>query len=133
MDPVEGLTVGRLGGTIDDGPDAHARRQYRTRLGDLRAELEEAERFCDQGRAEGLRAQLDSLTAQLAQQFGSRVRARGSAENARKAVTKVLRTQIGKLLDVHTPLGRHLRESLRMGTVCVYSPPTLTTWNVTLD
>lgn len=28
----------------------------------------------------------------------------------------VLRTQIGKLLDVHPDLGRHLRDTVRMGT-----------------
>jgi hypothetical protein len=56
--------------------------------------------------------------------------ARGPAETARKAVTKVLRTQIGKLLDLHPALGQHLMETVRMGTVCVYAPPTRTRWTV---
>jgi hypothetical protein len=42
----------------------------------------------------------------------------------------VLRTQIGKLLDMHPALGRHLRDTVRMGTVCVYAPPAPVEWDV---
>ena len=52
------------------------------------------------------------------------------AETARKAVTKVIRTQIGKLLDLHPALGHHLRATVRMGTVCVYAPPTSMEWDL---
>jgi uncharacterized membrane protein YccC len=96
----------------------------------LRAELDEAEQFADSGRAERLHAELNQLLAQLAVRFGARAQLRGPAETARKAVTKVLRTQIGKLLDVHPTLGRHLRDTVRMGTVCVYAPPTPVEWDV---
>jgi hypothetical protein len=41
-----------------------------------------------------------------------------------------LRTQIGKLLDVHPTLGRHLRDTIRLGKVCVYAPPTPVEWDV---
>lgn len=126
----EGLSVGALGGSIEDGPDQRARREYRGRLDDLRAELEEAERFADTGRAERLRAELDQLAFQLAECFGSRTSVQGPAETARKAVTKVLRTQIGKLLELHPALGRHLRDTVRTGKVCVYAPPTPVPWEV---
>ncbi len=126
----DGLSIGLPGGSLDDAPDERARRAYRERLGDLRAELEEAERYADRGRVERLRAELDQLTAQLAGRFGARIARRGPAETARKAVTKVLRTQIGKLLDAHPALGRHLRDSVRMGTVCVYAPSTTIEWDV---
>jgi hypothetical protein len=126
----EGLSIGPPGGSLDDAPDQRARRAYRARLDDLRAELDEAEQFADTGRAERLRAELDQLLAQLAGRFGARAARRGPAETARKAVTKVLRTQIGKLLDVHPALGRHLRDTIRMGTVCVYAPPTPVAWDV---
>jgi tetratricopeptide (TPR) repeat protein len=125
----EGLSIG-LPGRLDDAPDERARREYRARLDDLRAELEEAESFADTGRAERLRAEQDQLVAQLARRFGTRAACRGPAETARKAVTKVLRTQIGKLLDTHPALGRHLRDAVRMGTVCVYAPPTSVAWEV---
>lgn len=126
-----GLSIGALGGGVDDAPDQEARRAYRERIEDLRAELDEAEQFADSGRAEALRAELEQLMAQLAGRFGSRAPTRGPAETARKAVTKVLRTQIGRLLDVHPALGRHLRDTVRMGTVCVYAPPSTTEWDVT--
>jgi hypothetical protein len=126
----EGLSVGLPGGCIDDGPDQRARREYRARLDDLRTELEEAERFADNGRAERLRAELEELVAELAGCFGTRPTLRGPAETARKAVTKVLRTQIGKLLDLHPALGRHLRDTVRTGKVCVYAPPTPVPWEV---
>jgi hypothetical protein len=128
----EGLSVGSLGGAIEDAPDGRARQEYRRRLDDLKAELEEAESFSDLGRAENLRLEIEELTSQLAQRFGSRSRVSGPAETARKAVTKVLRTQIGKLLEAHPPLGQHLRDSLRMGTTCVYAPQPPTSWEVTL-
>ena len=67
---------------------------------------------------------------ELAGRFGARSARRGPAETARKAVTKVLRMQIGKLLDLHPALGRHLRDTVRLGTVCVYAPATPVDWNV---
>jgi hypothetical protein len=126
----EGLSVGLPGGSLDDAPDPRARREYRTQLDHVRTELDEAERFGDSGRAERLRAERDQLLAQLAGRFSARTPLSGPAEMARKAVTKVLRTQIGKLLDLHPAFGRHLRDTVRMGTVCVYAPPTPVEWDV---
>lgn len=127
---TEGLAIGGPGGAIEDAPDARALHEYRVRLDDLRTELDEAEELCDSGRADRLRDEVDFLVAQLAQRFGSRARTRGPAETARKAVTKVLRTQIGKLLDAHPALGEHLRASVRMGTFCSYAPRTPITWEL---
>jgi hypothetical protein len=124
------LSIGRASDSLDDAPDARARQEYRARLEDLRTELEEAETFADSGRAERLRAELDQLVHQLATRFGTRGQRRGPSETARKAVTKVLRTQLGKLLDLHPSLGRHLTESVRMGTKCVYAPATPIAWQV---
>jgi hypothetical protein len=115
--------ISALGATIDDAPDARARGQYAARVDELRASLEEAERFGDLGRAELLRVELDQLMAELSARFRSRAHGHGPAEAARKAVTKALRTEIGRLLAKHPPLGRHLRQAMRMGTVCVYAPP----------
>jgi hypothetical protein len=124
------LAVGGPGGSLDGAPDERARDEYRARLSELRAELDEAELFADTGRAERVRAELEELTTQLAGRFGGRMALSGPAETARKAVTKVLRTQIGKLLEVHPALGRHLRESVRMGTTCVYAPQPAVEWDV---
>jgi len=129
-DGHEGLSIGALGGSLDDAPDQRARREYRTRVDELRAEADEAEERGDASRAERLREELEDLVAQLARVFGGRAARSGPAETARKAVTKVLRTQIGKLLDVHPALGRHLRDTVRMGTVCVYAPSASIDWEV---
>src|SRR5262249_51229334 len=57
-----------------DGPlpllDDAAKTAYRRRLGDLRAELAEAERCHDLGRAEQAREEIEALTQQLAAAMG---------------------------------------------------------------
>lgn len=126
---TEGLAIGRLGG-FEDAPDARAMREYRARLDDLRADIDEADALGDNGRAERLRGELDLLVAQLSQRFGSRARTRGPAETARKAVTKVLRTQIAKLLEVHPSLGEHLRDTVQTGVFCSYTPENPASWDV---
>lgn len=126
----EGLSVRAAIDGGEDALDESARRAYRARLEDVRAELDEAEEFADHGRAERLRTEMEHLVAELASSFGRRTARRGPAETARKAVTKVIRTQIGKLLELHPALGRHLSETIRMGTVCVYAPADSVDWDV---
>lgn len=126
---VGGLRVAGLGMALDDAPDARARSEYGARADELRSGLDEAERFGDLGRAERLRAELEQLMTELATRF-RRARVHGPTESARKAVTKALRTQIGHLLAKHPLLGRHLRDAVRMGAVCVYAPSTRVDWNV---
>ncbi len=126
----EELPFDAFGVALDDTPDARARSAYAARLDEVRAGLDEAERFGDLGRAERLRAEIDQLMTQLSARFRSRARLHGPAETARKAVTKALRTQIGRLLAQHPRLGRHLRHAVRMGTVCVYAPTDRIDWDV---
>lgn len=127
---VGGTPVAALGMPLDATPDARARSEYGARVGELRAGLDEAERFGDLGRAERLRDELDQLTRELATRYRRRARVSGPAESARKAVTKALRSQISHLLVRHPLLGRHLRDAVRMGTVCVYAPSTRVDWDV---
>lgn len=122
-------SIAALGVTLDDAPDARARTAYAARVDELRTSLDEAERFGDLGRADLVRAELEQLLVELASKFRSRSRGHGPAEAARKAVTKALRTQIGRLLAKHPPLGRHLRQAMRMGTVCVYAPNDPVAWD----
>jgi hypothetical protein len=124
--PAE-LVVGAPGMVLDDGPDQRALRDYRARLDELRGELDQAEALGDLGRAQGLRNELETLMVGLSDQLGA-PRQRGPSETARKAVTKALRTQIGKILEEHPALGRHLRDTVRLGTVCVYAPPVRVDW-----
>ena len=69
------------------------------------------------------------VTVEVAGGFRHRTRPQGPAETARKAVTKALRAQMGRLLEEHPAIGRHLRDAVRMGTVCVYAPAAPVVWN----
>lgn len=128
VDTAVGLTIGTGGAALDDSPDTRARQEYRARLADLDADVEEAEMRNDIGRAERLRDEREQLVTELAASFGSG-RVRSPSETTRKAVTKALRTQIGKLLAEHPRLGRHLSDTVRMGTVCVYAPVERIEWD----
>jgi len=112
----------------DLGPilDAEARRAYRTRLADLRDELDEASRCNDLGRAEALRAEMEMVTAQLrsAVGLGGRDRAPGSAaERARLTVSKRIRAALKRIGELHPQLGHYLNACVKTGHYCSYTPP----------
>ena len=50
------------------------------------------------------------------------------AERARSAVTWRIRSAIKKIAMTHPRLGRHLENSLKTGTFCVYQPETVIDW-----
>jgi hypothetical protein len=137
-DPERELHVVDLAGAADvrEGeatavPDPEARRAYRRRLEDLRAQLEEAERFEDLGRAAALQEEMDALASELAAVYGLRsARARGGAERVRKAVTKCIRDQITKIGRSDAALGRHLANAVRTGTFCAYVPERPVHWEL---
>ncbi|HYU16397.1 MAG TPA: BREX system ATP-binding domain-containing protein [Candidatus Acidoferrum sp.] len=125
VDPAAGAS--RAFDLGDAGPilDPRARREYRARLAELGAELEEAERFQDTGRAARLRVEVDALTGQLSAAFGlgSRERRAGSAvERARIVVQRRVREAIKRIGDHDSELGRHLDWTVRTGTFCAYEP-----------
>ena len=106
--------------------DDRAKRAFRLRLEDLRAELEEATNHNDGGRAEAAQREIDAITEQLARAVGlaGRDRAIGAvAERARSSVTKALRNAI-RLIGTNDPtLARLLTLTVRTGTYCRYEPP----------
>jgi tetratricopeptide (TPR) repeat protein len=105
--------------------DARAREAYKTRIAELRADLDEAERSADTGRAERLRYELDALTDAIASALGlgGRERRVGSAaERARITVQRRVREAIKKIADQDAELGRHLDWTVRTGTFCAYEP-----------
>jgi tetratricopeptide (TPR) repeat protein len=120
-----GLHASRPG---DAGPliDARAREEYRSRLEELRADLDEAQRFGDPERAAGLEAEVDTLVAELARAAGLGGRERPTAspaERARVSVTKAIRTAI-RLIEGESPaLAEHLGASISTGRFCCYAPP----------
>jgi hypothetical protein len=117
-----GVTVEEQAGELID---AQALSAYRHRLGEIDAELAEADSWADRGRAERLRlersALLDELTAGTA--LGGRARRFGSSpERARTAVRKALASTLS-VIEAHDPmLGRLLRDTVRTGFGCRYEP-----------
>lgn len=113
--------------------DATARTQYRRRLTELEAELDDADRAGDLARSERLAAERDLLTAELAGAYGLGGRARragSSAERARTAVTTRVKDALRRLDAVHPAAANHLRRSVRTGTFCTYDPDPPVAWEV---
>jgi tetratricopeptide (TPR) repeat protein len=105
--------------------DAEAMDAYRRRVDDLRAELEEAERFNDPERAAAARAEIDFVTSELTAAVGRGGRARrlpGPRERARQSVTKAIRSAIDRIAEHSPALGEHLAVSVRTGAACIYDP-----------
>jgi hypothetical protein len=111
--------IGAPGPTID----ARARSEYRARLCDLQAELDEAERMNDLGRRERLRTEIEMVGQELtgSLRLGGHARtASGSAERARVLVGKNIRSVLQKIRHQHPALGRHLAAAIRTGNFCAY-------------
>jgi tetratricopeptide (TPR) repeat protein len=117
-------TVRGLG---DAGPalDARARAEYKRRLGELRAELEDAESFNDFGHAERIRGEIEFLSAELSAGVGIGGRARKTAahaERTRQTVSKSIRAIVGKIRHKDPSLGHHLGACIKTGYFCAYLP-----------
>jgi TolB-like protein len=113
--------------------DERARREYRARIQELQREIDEADRNHDAARGARAREEMDAIVETLsgALGLGGRSRPLGSAaERARSAVTWRIRSAIKKVAAVHPSLGRHLENSVRTGTYCVYSPERAISWTV---
>lgn len=111
--------------------DERARRELKSRVRELQQEIDEAAAAHDSARADRARAELDLIVEHLsgALGLGGRARQLGSpAERARSAVTWRIRNAIGKIASVHPRLGKHLDNSVRTGTFCVYEPETPVDW-----
>jgi TolB-like protein/tetratricopeptide (TPR) repeat protein len=111
--------------------DERARRELKSRVRELQQEIDDADAAHDTGRAERAREELDQIVEHLsgALGLGGRARPLGSAaERARSAVTWRIRNSIKKIASAHSRLGRHLENSVRTGTFCVYEPETPTHW-----
>jgi non-specific serine/threonine protein kinase len=117
-------------GPIDAGDageviDAEARAAYRRRIGQLRAEIDDAEDSHDSGRAETARTELEQLEAELVAAVGLGGRGRRAAnatERARSNVQRRLAEATRRITAVSPVLGSHLERCIRTGIYCRYSP-----------
>ena len=105
--------------------DPQAKRAYRERIADLRAELAEAEQFNDAGRSAAARTEIEHLNEQLAAAVGLGGRDRkasSAAERARLTVTKRIRDALARIHRIHPELGVYLARTIRTGHLCAYVP-----------
>ena len=98
----------------DAGPllDAQAKREYRSRIAELREEIEEAESFNDPERASRAREELEFLGRELAGAVGLGGRDRKAASNAERArvnVTRAIRSLLKRVAEHDVELGRRAR------------------------
>ncbi len=120
--------TGELGGgarTPDPILDAAARAEYRARIAELEADIEEAHDFNDPERESRARAEVRFLARELAGAVGLGGRARqhvDAGERARQSVNKAIRAAIGKISRHDPRLADHLRHAIRTGALCSYSP-----------
>lgn len=111
----------------DAGPvlDHRAKAEYRRRLQDLAAELEEAESFGDAARACRAREEIDALAEQLAWAVGLGGRDRRAASNVERArvnVQRRLKDSLRRIARIDPALGRYLTVAIHTGTFCSYEP-----------
>ena len=129
VDLVTGLAA--LSGTVSDGEAAHpvldreAVAEYRNRVNQLDAQLDQLEPGDDSERAVSARAERDWLTAQLAAAagFGGRTRSfPDQGERARVAVGKAIRRALARIDQADALIGDHLRQTVHTGVRCSYWP-----------
>jgi predicted ATPase len=117
----------------DAGPllDREALRQYRKRLAELDAELDDAEAKHDLARHAKRSTERDALVTELARATGlggKPRRASSPTEKARLNVTRTIRHAITFLSTALPDLAAHLDESIATGVSCCYEPRTNVAW-----
>jgi hypothetical protein len=126
---VPSTATGRAG--ADPDLDDRARAEYRARIEELQAELDEAEGDHDLGRLERAQAELDFVLSELSSALGLGGRSRRSGdpgERARKAVTNRIANALDRVERANPDAGRHLRRAVRTGTFCSYDPEQKVDW-----
>jgi DNA-binding response OmpR family regulator len=130
--PLEGVPAGSAGkgefevrtGLGDAGEilDPKAKAAYKQRLGDLRAELEDAQACNDLGRTAKAQRDIEFLTQELRRAVGLGGRDRRAASPAEQARVNVQRAIQAALKKLSTSLGRYLASTIHTGTYCSYRP-----------
>jgi predicted ATPase len=103
--------------------DEQAKLEYKRRLRELNAELEDLRERGSADRAATLESEIDFLTREVlrATGLGGRSRRSGSdAERARLSVSRAIRSAIQRISEHNRPLGEYLERSVRTGIFCSY-------------
>jgi hypothetical protein len=123
----DGDVAARRAGDGDAGAllDPQAKREYRARLEDLRADIEEAEAFNDPERAARAREEMEFIARELSSAVGLGGRDRRAASNAERArvnVTRAVKGVIRRIAAEDESLGRELETTVHTGYFCRYEP-----------
>jgi len=105
--------------------DSKVKADYRARLSELSAELEETERMNDRGRAERIRAELEFINDELSAAMGLTGRDRkisDLAERTRVRIGKAIRSALSGIRQHDPSLAHHLTTCIRTGYYCAYLP-----------
>jgi tetratricopeptide (TPR) repeat protein len=105
--------------------DHKAKAEYRARLSDLRAELDEAEQMNDSGRAERIRQELEFVNDELSAAVGLAGRDRkmsDQSERARLRIGRVIRWALSEIREHDPSLGHHFSTCIHTGYYCAYTP-----------
>jgi hypothetical protein len=103
--------------------DSRAKAQYRQRIEELRADVEDAEACSDLERAATARAELDRFVVELARSTGFAGRPRSfadSAERARVSVQKAIKRALVMITEADPMLGREFGSRVFTGMHCIY-------------
>jgi pimeloyl-ACP methyl ester carboxylesterase len=123
-------------GSGDPVVDDRARVEYKHRIDELQADIDDADRRGDPEASVRARVELDVLIDELTAAYGLGGRPRRTPdriERARKTVTRRIRDAIGRIERAHPALGRHLQASIRTGVFCSYAPERDVRWTVDSD
>ncbi len=124
-------SVLRIPADVDDVAtilDHRAKAEYRARLSELRAELDQAERMNDSGRSERVRQELAFVDEELSAAIGLGGRDRkisDYAERARLRIGKAIRSAVSAIQKHDPSLGHHFSTCIRTGYYCAYTPDPL--------
>lgn len=113
--------------------DDQARIEYKHRIDELQADIDDADHRCDAEGSARARQEHDALVDHLTAAYGLGGHPRRTPdriERARKTVTRRIRDAIARTERAHPPLGRHLQASIRTGVFCSYAPERDVHWTV---
>jgi tetratricopeptide (TPR) repeat protein len=122
----------RPDGAVAPVLDAKAKAEYRARLSELRAEIDDAEQMNDPGRAERARREFAFLNKELSVALGLGGRDRKLSdygERARQRVGKAIRSAVGVIQKSDRSLAHHFSTCIRTGYYCGYTPDPHQQWS----
>jgi tetratricopeptide (TPR) repeat protein len=125
------LMGSRVDGKGEKLIDEKARKMYQDKILELQHDMQIAEQNSDYSQVENLQQQYDQLIDYLSKSLGLKGKSRekgGTVEKARSAITWRIRNAIARIERYHPPLGAHLSNAVKTGTLCSYQPEREVDW-----